>query len=173
MQAPKPAPEMTRLIKSMAGTWTITEKHMPQPMMPNGGTGKGTATLTPGPGNLSLTEKYHSTGAMGSFNGMGVFWWDQKENAYRGLWCDNMTPGGCDANGTTKWEGDKLVGNMEMDMNGQKMAMRFTYTDFKPDSFMMTMDMGPDASSMKKAMEVTYKKAGAAAGAAKMDKSGQ
>ena len=173
MQAPQPAPEMTKLIKSMAGTWTVTEKHLPNPMMPKGGTGKGMAALTPGPGNLSLVEKYHSTGAMGTFNGMGVFWWDAKAGAYRGLWCDNMTPGGCDANGTTKWEGDKLVGNMDMDVNGQKTAMRFTYSDFKPGSFMMTMEMGPDANSMKKAMEVTYTKAGGASGAATMGKSGQ
>src|SRR5689334_10746828 len=83
MQMPTPAPEMTKLIKSMAGTWSITEKHYPNPMMPNGGTGKGTAQLTPGPGNMSLSEKYQSSGAMGKFNGMGTFWWDSKANLYR------------------------------------------------------------------------------------------
>ena len=54
-----------------------------------------------------------------------------------------MTPTGCDGSGTTKWEGDKLVGTMEGEMNGQKMMTRFTYSDFKPDSFVMTMEMGP------------------------------
>ncbi len=160
MPMPTPAPEMTKLIKSMGGTWTVTEKHFPNPMMPNGGTGKGTATLTPGPGNLSLTEKYHSAGAMGSFNGLGVFWWDPKAQVYHGTWCDTMTPTGCDSSGTTKWDGDKLVGTMEGDMNGQKMMTRFTYSDWKPNSFMMTMEMGPDANSLKKAMTITYTKAG-------------
>ena len=57
MPMPKPAPEMAKMIKMMAGSWTVTEKHDPNPMMPSGGTSKGTAVLTPGPGGMSLTEK--------------------------------------------------------------------------------------------------------------------
>lgn len=162
MQMPKPDAEMTKLIKMMSGTWTVTEKHDPNPFMPKGGTGKGTATLTPGPGGMSLIEKYHSTGAMGSFNGSGTFWWDSKAQLYHGVWCDNMTPGGCDSSGTTKWDGDKLVGTMQGDMNGQKMVTRFTYSDWKPTSFVMTMEMGPDSNSLKKAATITYSKGGGA-----------
>lgn len=159
MQMPAPAPEMTRLIKQMAGTWAVAEKAFPNPMMPNGGTGKGTVTFTPGPGNLSLIERYHSTGVMpGSFNAWGVFWWDAKAQAYRGTWCDNTTPGGCDSNGSTKWVGENLVGTMESEMNGKKTMARFTYSDWKPNSFLMTMEMGPDANSMQKAMTFTYSK---------------
>jgi hypothetical protein len=160
MPMPTPAPEMTKMIKMMAGSWTVTEEHDPNPMMPQGGTGKGTAVMTPGPGGLSLTEKYQSTGAMGNFNGLGTFWWDPTASLYRGVWCDNMTPNGCDTSGTTKWEGDNLVGTMEGEMNGQKMMSRFTYSDFKPGSFVMTMEMGPDASKMQKAMTITYTRAG-------------
>lgn len=170
MPMPAPAPEMTKLIKQFSGSWTITEKHYPNPMMPNGGTGKGTAVLTPGPGNLSLVEKYHSVGAMGSFNGMGVFWWDPKVQAYRVTWCDNVSPSGCDGSGTTKWDGDKLVGTMESDTGGQKMVTRFIYSDWKPNSFVMSMEIGPDANSMQKAMVVTYTKGGTTA---KMEKPGQ
>jgi hypothetical protein len=159
MPMPKPAPEMTKMIKMMAGTWSLTEKADPNPMMPKGGTGKGTAVLTPGPGGLSLVEKYHSSGLMGpNFSGLGTFWWDPKAQVYRGVWCDNMTPNGCDSSGTTKWEGDKLVGIMEGDMNGQKMVTRFTYSDFQTDSFVMTMEMGPDTSKLQKAMTITYSK---------------
>jgi hypothetical protein len=160
MPMPKPAPEMTKMIKMMAGTWTVTEKHESNPMMPKGGTNKGTAVLTPGPGDMSLVEKYHSTGAIGSFNGLGTFWWDTKAQAYPGVWCDNMSPTGCNNTGSTKWEGDKLVGTMEGEMNGQKIMTRFIYSDFKPNSFVMTMEMGPDASKMQKAMTITYTKAG-------------
>ena len=163
MPMPKPAPEMTKMIKMMAGSWTVTEKSDPNPMMPKGGTGKGTAVLTPGPGGMSLTEKYHSTGAMGSFNGSGTFWWNPKAQVYRGVWCDNMSPNGCDDSGSSKWEGDKLVGTMQGEVNGQKMMTRFTYSDFKPNSFVMTMEMGPDAGKLQKAMTVTYTKAGAMA----------
>ena len=161
MPMPKPDPEMTKLIKMMAGTWTVAEKSDPNPMMPKGGTGKGMATMTAGPGGLSLMEKYHSSGLMGSnFTGFGTFWWDAKAQVYKGLWCDSMTLGGCDASGTTKWDGDKLVGTMQGDMNGQKMVTRFTYSDWKPNSFVMTMAMGPDANSLKDAMTITYTRAG-------------
>jgi hypothetical protein len=163
MQAPKAAPEMTKLIKLMAGSWNVTEVDEASPMMPKGGKGKGTATFTPGPGGMSLTEKYHSSGSMGpNFSGMGTFWWSSKDQAYRGLWCDNMTPDGCDGSGSTKWSGDKLIGMMESEMNGQKMATRFTYSDFKPDSFVMMMEMGPNQNQMQKAMTITYSKGVAA-----------
>ena len=48
-------------------------------------------------------------------------------------------------------------------MGGQKMVVRTTYSDFKPDSFVMSMEMGPDANSLQKMMTVTYTKAPAAA----------
>jgi hypothetical protein len=164
MPMPTPAPEMTKMIKMMAGSWSVSEKSYPSPMMPNGGTGKGTAKLWAGPGNMSLMEDYHSSGVMGSsFTGFGTFWWDAKGQVYRGLWCDTMTPGGCDSSGTTKWDGDKLVGMMEGDMGGQKMVTTFTYSDWKPDSFVMSMAMGPDASSLKPAMTITYTRTGTVA----------
>jgi Protein of unknown function (DUF1579) len=158
---PKPAPEMTKLIKMLSGNWNVAEKHEVNPMMPNGGEGKGTARLWAGPGGMSLMENYTSTGAMGSFKGMGTWWWDPTAKLFHGLWCDNMTPNGCDTSGSTKWDGDKLVGTMQGDMGGQMMTMRFTYSDFKPDSFVMVMEMGPDASKLQKAMTVTYTKAAA------------
>lgn len=161
MPMPQAAPEMTKLIKMMAGEWTVTEKAYPGPMMPNGGTGRGTATLTAGPGGMSLMEKYHSSGIMGSdFNGFGTFWWDAKAQVYHGMWCDTMTPGGCDTSGTTKWDGDNLVGMMTGDMGGQMMVTKFVYSDWKPNSFVMTMSSGPDASSLKPMMTFTYTKAG-------------
>jgi len=161
MPMPKPSAEMTKLIRTLSGNWNVTEKHEVNPMMPNGGEGKGTAKIWAGPGGLSLIENYSSTGAMGSFKGMGTWWWDPKAQLYHGLWCDNMTPNGCDTSGATKWEGDQLVGSMQSDMNGQMMMMKFIYSDFKPDSFVMTMEMGPDASKMQKAMTITYTKAAA------------
>lgn len=172
MPMPKPDPQMTKLIKMMAGSWTVSEKSDPNPMMPKGGSGKGTAVFTPGPGNMSVMEKYHSSGMMGgSFSGFGTFWWDPKAQLYRGVWCDSMTPGGCDPSGTTKWEGDNLVGTMEGEMNGQKMMTKFTYTDWKPNSFVMKMDSGPDANSLKPIMTITYTRAGASS--AKVEKPGQ
>lgn len=52
---------------------------------------------------------------------------------------------------------------MEGEMNGQKMVTRFTYSDWKPNSFVMTMDSGPDANSLKPMMTITYTKGAKAA----------
>ena len=157
MPMPKPAPEMTKMIKMMAGNWKVAEMAEPGPMSPSGGTGEGMAKLWPGPGGMSLMETYHSKGVMGpNFSGAGTFWWDSKAQVYKGIWCDTMTEGGCDNAGTSKWDGDKLVGMMESEMNGQKMYMRLTYSDFKPDSFVFTMDSGPSPTQMKKFMTMTY-----------------
>jgi len=168
MPTPKPAPEMTKLINMMSGNWTVSEKAEPGPMFPNGGTGKGTARWWAGPGGLSLMESYHSSGLMsGSFSGFGAFWWDPKAQVYHGIWCDAMTPSGCDTNGTTKWDGETLVGMMEGEMNGQKMITKFTYSEWSPNSFVMTMASGPDANSLKTMMTITYTKAATAAKAEK------
>lgn len=159
MQTPTPAPEMTKLINMMAGNWTVTEKADPSPMFPRGGAGKGTAKLWAGPGGMSLLENYDSSGLIGTnFSGFGVFWWDSKAQAYHGLWCDSMTPGGCDSSGKMIWEGNSLVSRMEGEMNGQDAVTTFTYSDFKPDSFTMSMASGPDDSSLKPVMTVTYTK---------------
>jgi hypothetical protein len=159
MPMPKATPEMTKLIRTMSGNWTVSEKYEPSPMTPKGGSGTGTAKIWQGPGGLSLMETYHSSGTMGpNFNGVGTWWYDAKAQVFHGLWCDNTTPNGCDAGGTTKWEGDKFVGTMESEMGGQKMTTRFIYSDFKPDSFVMTMEMGPDVSKLQKSMTITYTK---------------
>lgn len=157
---PQASPEMTKLIQMMAGNWTVAEKSEPSPMFPTGGTGKGTAKFWAGPGGLSLLETYQSSGIMGTnFKGSGIFWWDPKIQAYHGVWCDSMTPDGCDGGSTFKWDGETLAGMMESDMNGQKTVMKFTYTNWSPSSFVMNMAMGPDANSVKDMMTVTYTKA--------------
>jgi len=156
---PQPAPEMTKLIKMLAGSWTVIENAPPTPMFPNGAHGKGTAKLWAGPGGLSLLENYHSSGVMGSsFSGFGTFWWDAKAQAYRGIWCDSITPDGCDASSKLQWDGETLTGMMESDMNGQKVFTKFTYANWTPSSFVMTMSGGPDPNSLKEMMTFTYTK---------------
>jgi len=156
---PQASPEMSKLIQMMSGSWTVSEKYEKSPMFPTGGSGKGTAKLWAGPGGMSLLENYHSSGMVGSFSGFGTTWWDAKAQAYRGVWCDSMTPGGCDSSGKSKWDGETLSGMMESEMNGQKMVTKITYTNWTPTSFVMTMSTGPDANSLKDLMTVTYTKA--------------
>ncbi len=157
--APKPSPEMQKLSKMLMGTWTTEEKFEPMMGMP-ATEGKGKAVFTRGPGGLSIIENYNSQNAMGKFAGHGVIYWDDKAKAYSGIWCDTMTPTGCDSSGTTKWEGDKLVGTMDTDMGGQKMKMRMTYSDIKPDSFLFTMETEMNGKYQKTGT-ISYTKAAA------------
>jgi hypothetical protein len=38
------------------------------------------------------------------------------------------------------------------------MISRFTYSDWQPSSFVLTMEMGPNANALQKAMTFTYSK---------------
>ncbi len=155
---PKPSPEMQKLTKMMVGTWDTAEKMEPMMGMP-ASEGKGKAVFTRGPGGLSLIQNYNSQGSMGKFSGHGISYWDEKAKAYTGMWCDSMTPGGCANAGMSKWEGDKLVGTMEMDMGGKKETMRMTYSDIKPDSMLFTMESSEDGGPMKKTGTIQYTRA--------------
>jgi hypothetical protein len=95
-------------------------------------------------------------------------WWDAKVGGYQGVWCDSMTPAGCQiSKGITKWEGNNLVGTDESEMMGQKMAMKESWTDITPDSFTFVMDGGPPGGEMKRMMTIKYTRAGAAKAGAK------
>ena len=155
---PKPSADMQKMIKAFAGKWTVTVKTEAAMGMP-ASESKGDASFTRGPGGLSLIEEFRSQGSMGNFRGHGVVYWDEKAKNFTGLWCDTMTPGGCGNGGTSKWEGDKVVGTMEMpDEKGAMAKYKMTYADIKPDSFTFTMD-APDGKTM---MTINYTRAATA-----------
>ena len=158
MPIAKPSPDMEKMSKMLVGTWTTTETFEVSDMMPNGGKGTGTAVIKPGPGGLSLVEDYHGHSNMGAFVGHGVFWWDEKAQAFKDVWCDNMSPGGCATiNGSGKWEGTDLVFNDEQEMMGKKMAMKSVLTA-SGSSVTMTMSSSEDGGPMKKTMTIKYTK---------------
>ena len=153
----KPSPEMQKIIKMFAGTWSSTEKHEPSEFLPNGGTGTGSDTVKAGPGGNSLISDYRSKGAMGgSFSGHGIIYWDAKHQAYSSVWCDNMSSEGCEVGATGKWEGNDLVFTAEGEMMGKKYEMKQVYTDIKPDSYTFYMDMSNVGGPMKRTMTITY-----------------
>lgn len=157
---PKPSAEMMKLTKALAGKWTTVVKTEAMGNMP-ASESKGDATFYKGPGGLSLIEDFRSEGGMGSFRGHGVVYWDAKANNYTGTWCDTMTPSGCGPGGTSNWDGDKIVGYMEMpDETGNMMKYRMTYSDIKPESVTFTMEM-PDGDNYKPMMTIVYTRAAA------------
>ena len=164
MPMAKPSPEMQKLSKMVVGTWSAAEKHEPSPWAPKGATGKGTAVFKNGPGGLSLVQDYKSSSSMGSFSGHGIMWWDAQAGGFKGVWCD---PGGCTVHkGLSKWEGDNLVGSDEMDMMGQKMAVKEGWSNITANSFTFIMDGGPPGGEMKRMMTIKYTRVGAAKTAA-------
>lgn len=155
---PKPSPEMEKLSKWLVGTWKTDEKHEPSEWMPQGGTGKGTETVRPGPGGLSVIADYKSQGAMGSFVGHGLTWWDTKEKAYKSLWCDSMSPAGCEMSGTGRWQGKDLVFTSTGEFNGKKVRTKMFYTDITTTSFTFAMDMAVGGGPSKRTMTIKYNK---------------
>jgi len=153
---PKPSPEIQKLIKMLAGTWSASEKVEPSEFMPQGSSGSGTDTVKAGPGGNSLVSDYRSKGPMGSFSGHGIIYWDPKRQVYSSVWCDSMSPEGCEVGATGKWEGDNLVFNAEGEMVGKKFRSKQVYTDIKPDSYTFYIDSSMDGGPMKRFLTITY-----------------
>jgi hypothetical protein len=76
-----PLPEMQRLSKLYAGTWTYTETYPKSAFSPNGGVSTGVYTSELGPGGNSIINHFHSKGPVGEFEGVMVMTWDPKEKA--------------------------------------------------------------------------------------------
>ncbi len=155
-QAAKPAPEMQKITRMFAGRWQTETKMAPSEFAPQGGTSKGMSIMRRGPGRLSLVEDMRSTGAMGRFVGHGIIWWDSKQGAYKGLFCDNWSPNGCEMTGMGNWDGDKLVFAGETEAMGQKMSYRETYSDITADSFTFTMDSASGGGELKPILTIKY-----------------
>ncbi len=146
--------ELQKYADMVLGTWTVQESHEGSEMMP-AGISTGTAMFRNGPGGYSVVENMSLNGSMGKFTGMGVVWYDAKDQLYKGLWCDSQSPA-CDTSFSAKWEGDKLIATGSSEMPGGKMYMREEYTDISPNGFTFTMYGGPDQNSLKKFMTMRY-----------------
>lgn len=167
----KQSPEMAKLVQLMAGRWALALKFEAVPEMgpeAQAGTGKGMDVIRAGPAGNSLIGTVRSRTSQGVFTGHGVIWWDAKAGVYRSLWCDNESPGGCDATATGKWEGDNLVFTADAEFPGPdqkmvKMTMRQVYTELKPASFTFYIDSSIAGGPMKRMMTIQYSKADQAA----------
>jgi hypothetical protein len=168
MNAPQ-SEQMKKLEKALAGTWALDETFEPMMGMP-GGKGKGTEVTKRGPGGNSLVSDLKSTGAMGPFSGHGLTWYDAKAGGYRSIWCDTMTPTGCDDSGVGKWQGNDLVFEgdsvMPPEMGGGKMHMVQKFSDITPNSFTFSIDGSMNGQNMHM-MTIKYKRGGGMAAAKK------
>jgi len=154
----KQSEEMKKMTDTFAGQWKTTATIEKSDFFPVSGTATGRSDFRSGPAGNSLVERARSHGAMGLFAGLGVFWWDAKAAAYRGLWCDSLAPDGCDALGTGQWSGNSLVFNADVDMGQNKLHMRETYSDITVDAFTFTMETAMDNAPMAKLMTIQYER---------------
>ncbi len=152
----QPSPEIRKLIGLVQGNWRVDEKHEAMgPTIP-AGTGTGLATFHRGPGGLSIVENARIRLGQGGLVGLGIISWDPKDQLYKAYWCDNWSPNGCQPSGTGKWEGDKLILTSETEQDGKKMSIRETYSDFTPDAFNWTMEMGESGGQLNQVMAIKY-----------------
>lgn len=159
MASAKQSEEMKKMTDTFAGMWITTTTVEKSMFFPTAGTSKGRSDFRSGPAGNSLIERARSHGIMGLFAGMGVIWWDAKSSSYQGLWCDSLSPDGCDPMGKGQWDGNNLVFNSSMDMGQQgKMQIRETYSDITTDSFTFTMESGMDGAPMTKMMTIQYQR---------------
>lgn len=150
MPAARPSPEMERLVKALAGTWSITLNVEPNEHMPKGGVGKGEEIWKPGPGGLSLIEEYHSTGDEGEMSGLGVFWPGSQPSTMQVVWCDSTKPNGCGLmKGGARWQGSRVVLEDESQADGRKVIFREVFSDMSLNSFTQTLYQGESADDLK------------------------
>jgi len=163
---PKAAPAMVSLHRKMVGNWTTTQRFEKSALMSRAGSSKGTASVTLGPGGLSVFLEFKAPRVAGAAGGGTctahgvIFGGDPPDENFRELWCDAATAGGCTLNkvGVGKLEGDKLVFRGEQEVEGKKMTTQTTYSFAKNSSMVITMEGATEGGEMKRLMEVTLTK---------------
>ncbi|HVZ18542.1 MAG TPA: DUF1579 family protein [Terriglobales bacterium] len=158
MPSAKQSVEMKKLTDTFTGMWKTTATVEKNAFFPLAGTAEGRSDFRSGPSGNSLVERARSHGVMGTFAGLGLFWWDAKAAAYKAIWCDTLTPDGCDAMGTGHWDGNNLVFTSDTDTNGSTMHMRETYSAVTADSFTFTMEAAMGEAPMQKMMTILYQR---------------
>jgi hypothetical protein len=139
----------------MLGTWAIRVKYEPGPGMPKGGAARGGEVWRAGPGGRSVIEEYEEKGDTGEFHGLGVSWWDDKEQRLRTLWCGSSDPKGCQVvSRTATGEGDTLIFTEETEENGRRLLNQEIFTDITASSFTRILKSGPSAAEMKTTMTI-------------------
>jgi len=147
---PQPGPEMVRLTKALAGTWSITFRREPSVQAPKGEIAKGEEVWRPGPGGFSLIEDYRSSGELGKHRGLEVAWWDEAARMYQVLWCDNAGPPAClMIKHGMNWEGDDLVARNEWREDGKTFVSKEVFSDITPRSFKQIVYEGESGGESK------------------------
>lgn len=146
----KADPEIERLLKTFAGTWSITDELLPGAKSPQGKHGKGTLVWRPGPGGFSVIEDFRSRQGDEDVSGLGMLWRDAFAQGYHTIWCDSTNPGGCiDFKNTARWEGPTLVLQEDYEVHGKKYTFKEIFGDITSDTFTQTLYGGEAGGPLK------------------------
>jgi Protein of unknown function (DUF1579) len=131
---PEPGPEMDQL-KFLRGYWHYSSVYEKSSFYSNGGKGSGTYISSDGPGGFSLIVEFQGTTPDGREVGHEVITWDPKEHAYKSYIFANTAPG-CVIE-TGHWDGNTLIFEAELDLNGDKLRLQTAITATSDDTVMI------------------------------------
>lgn len=147
---PGPGPEVKKMAVEI-GTWSTTYDMKAVPGMSPGGKATSTRTCvwTAGGFGVSCTEKL-DMGAMGKTTGVSLMFYDSEAKNYVH---SEVSSDGEAFVSRGNVNGDTWVFETDTPMMGKPMHSKFTVTYTSKDACDMKYEMGPDANSMKLAME--------------------
>jgi hypothetical protein len=156
--APPPPAEMQSLAKALVGKWSTTYKFQPSGKSSSGGTGTGEEIWRTGPGGYVLMEEEHIRTPDGDRFLFALHWWDKSTNSLRGMLCNNSGPAACNVdsyfNSSLKWDGKRLVIDLEFPQNGKKMLWHEIWSDITDTSFTQTGEIGEVGGPLKLAVSI-------------------
>jgi hypothetical protein len=147
---PGPGPEVKKLA-AMIGSWSTTYDMKAIPGISPGGKATSTHTCvwTAGGFGVSCTEKL-DMGAMGKETSVSLIFYDSEAKNYVHSEVSSLGEAFV-SRGTVN--GDTWVFETDTPMMGKPMHSKATFTYTSKDACEMKYEMGPDANSMKVAME--------------------
>jgi hypothetical protein len=153
---------MERLLIALAGEWSTEIIYEPSEQVPQGGTGRSRDSYRVGPARTSLVQEYHADGAGGRSWGTGIFWWDDKAQGFRFVWCDSfVVDAGCRVSSDlSNWDGDSFVVTDTHEESGKRVVEREVWSSFAPNSFSQTLYVGDSRDALKKYMMIKATRVG-------------
>jgi hypothetical protein len=148
--------EMEKLIGVVEGRWTTYVTIAPGPTLPDGGTSKGEEESRVGPGRASIILETRADGDDGPFEGAGFIVWHQADRCYDLHWLTTLSPEPGLLRGS--WEGEAATFEGFEYVAGQRLASCHRIFDIEPDSFGYTIDLGPTAETLQRAMTIRYER---------------
>jgi hypothetical protein len=152
----QPSPEMQNLTKMIVGRWATEISYGPSAAPLPGTVSHGEQVWRSGPGGFTLLEEERISTASGERFLLAVHWWDKEAKGFKGLLCNNSGPGACDIdtyfNSSLAWDGKTLRIDLDFPQGDKKMRWHEVFSDFTPNSFTQTGDMGEVGGPLKRVL---------------------